>query len=254
MNERKGKLVILSGPSGVGKSPLEKAFRKFFPDLDKILHRLVLFNDRAPRPGEIDGVDYHFRTRKQIENLRNESSFIVINVRGDLQAVDVNALKSALEKSNVFYEGNPFIACELIQHPYLKEIEKLTIFLSPLTGEEILLFKSEGSSISLKDIITEVMRKKLLRRTLKQKGILGLKDLENIERRAMSAFEELKLACKFQYVIPNHDGEDSENWDAFYYPVGDARRTLLAFVELIKGNKPPDFVEHWGQDLLEGCN
>jgi guanylate kinase len=50
-------------------------------------------------------------------------------------------------------------------------------------------------------------------------------------------------------VIPNHDGEDSENWNAFYYPVGDARRALLALVDLT-GGKVSKFVEKWEQDLL----
>ena len=34
------------------------------------------------------------------------------------------------------------------------------------------------------------------------------------------------MAHHFQHVIVNHDGEDSENWNAFYFPLGDARRTL----------------------------
>ena len=47
-----------------------------------------------------------------------------------------------------------------------------------------------------------------------------LRDLENIEKRASSAYRELHEAHYFQHVIPNHDGEDSENWDAFYHPSG----------------------------------
>jgi guanylate kinase len=54
------RLVILSGPSYVGKSPLKKAMGNFYPQLSSRLRKLVLFNCRAPRPGELDGVDYHF--------------------------------------------------------------------------------------------------------------------------------------------------------------------------------------------------
>jgi guanylate kinase len=64
-------------------------------------------------------------------------------------------------------------------------------------------------------------------------------DLENIERRASSAYIELKEAWHFNYVITSHDGEDSENWDAFYYLVGDARKTLLTFADLVGGKAPP---------------
>ena len=94
-----------------------------------------------------------------------------------------------------------------------------------------------------------VQRRKLLRRTQRQKSILSLKDLENIERRASSAYAELKEAWHFDYVIPNHDGEDSENWDAFYYPVGDAHKTLWTFAELVSGKVSP-LVEKWEEGLL----
>jgi guanylate kinase len=94
-----------------------------------------------------------------------------------------------------------------------------------------------------------MMRRKLLRRTARHKGILSRQDLENIEVRAASAYGELRQAWRFNYVIPNHDGEDSDNWDAFYYPVGDARQTLLAFAELLEG-KVPAQVETWEQDLV----
>ncbi len=94
------------------------------------------------------------------------------------------------------------------------------------------------------------MRRKLLRRTQRQKGILSLKDLENIEKRAGSAFREVQYAPSFQYVIPNHDGEDSENWDAFYYPVGDARYALHAFAALLAGETPAH-VEQWESAMFE---
>ena len=93
------------------------------------------------------------------------------------------------------------------------------------------------------------MRRKLLRRTQRQRGILSLVDLEEVERRATSAYSELTLACHFDHVVPNHDGEDSENWDAFYHPVGDARRTLLAFAELLSG-RVPAVAEKWEPGLL----
>ena len=105
------------------------------------------------------------------------------------------------------------------------------------------------ASVSLPDLVTDVMRRKLLRRTRRQKGELSQKDLENIEVRASSAYSELKKAHRFQYVIPNHDGEDSENWDAFYYPIGDARRSLNAFVALLAGAATED-IESWDESLL----
>jgi len=94
MSSRKtGRLVILSGPSCVGKTPLCKSLGKFYPELRNQFHKLVLVNSQDPRPGEIDGVDYHFRTRTQIEALRADDRYAVLEARSDLQALDAEELK-----------------------------------------------------------------------------------------------------------------------------------------------------------------
>ena len=80
-----GRLVILSGPSCVGKSPLRAALAKFYPKLWGSLQKLVLFNSRPPRPGEREGVDYHFRSRTQVEDLRAKEHYAV-NSRYALRA------------------------------------------------------------------------------------------------------------------------------------------------------------------------
>lgn len=129
------------------------------------------------------------------------------------------------------------------------KITVLSIFLTPLSREEIEFLQSQEHGLSLADFLNDVMRRKLLRRTQRQKNILSLKDLENIERRAASAYTELKEAWRFEYVIPNHDGEESENWDAFYYPVGDARKTLLTFAQLV-GGEVPTLIEKWDEFLV----
>ena len=136
--DRSGRLVILSGPSCVGKSPLCKALGKFYPELHDSLHKLVLVNSRAPRPGERDGVDYHFRTRAQVEALRQDDRYAVLEVRSDLQALDVQELEASLQRGDVLFEGNPFVGRALQTHPRLAEVKRLSIFISPLSKEEIL--------------------------------------------------------------------------------------------------------------------
>ena len=244
-----GRLVVFSGPSCVGKSPLAKALARLHPELHKSLKPLVLYNSREARPGEADGVDYYFRPRTEIEELKGKDDFVVLDVRGDLQALDLQELHQSLSKGDVFFEGNPFFGGVLLSHPSLAEVNRLSIFMSPLSRTEILFLKAAKPGVSLPDLVTDIQRRKLLRRTRRHKGEISLKDLENIERRASSAYSELKEAHRFQYVIPNHDGEDSENWDAFYYPLGDARTALEAFVSLLKNEKPPG-VESWEEDLL----
>ena len=103
--------------------------------------------------------------------------------------------------------------------------------------------------LSLHELLTDIMRRKLLRRTRHQKGELSLRDLEDAETRASSAYRELQEASHFQYVIPHHDCEDSDNWEAFYYLIGDARKALAAFAGLLNGSVPPG-VEQWEEDLL----
>jgi guanylate kinase len=243
------RLVILSGPSCVGKSPLRRALARLYPDLWDTLHELVLFNSRAPRPGEREGVDYYFRSRKEIEALESSGHHVVLGVRGDLQAVDVEALQKVVERGDVFFEGNPFVGRLLDTHPSLAKVERLSIFMSPLSKEEIEFLRAPARHLSLPEFVADVMRRKLLRRTRAHKGELSLGDLENIETRSRSAYRELTDAWHFQHVIPNHDGEDSDNWEALPYPVGDARRSLLAVVALLEGNVPAA-AERWEQRLL----
>lgn len=240
--------MVLSGPSCAGKSPLVKALARLRPDLHGSLRGIVLHNTRAPRPGEKDGVDYHFRSRAAVEALRDDPRFVVLDVRGDLQALDLRALSARLRTGDALFEGNPFVGAALLGHPALAGFPRVTAFLAPLAREEILELRSRPGA-DLRALVTDVMRRKLLRRTRKQKGELGLPDLENIEKRAGSAYGELGMAWRFGAVIPNHDGEDSENWDAFYWPLGDARRSLHAFIDLLEGRRPRA-AERWAEDLL----
>jgi guanylate kinase len=250
MEDNVGRFVMLSGPSCVGKGPLHNTLKRFYPHLEQKLEKLILFTSRAPRPGEQDGVDYHFRSRREIEALHGQEGYIVLDVRGDLQALDVENLRAVLSgEKDAFFEGNPFVSTEAKKSPLLSDVPMLSVFLSPLSRDEILFLRDPARRVSLPDFVTDMMRRKLLRRTQKQKSILSLKDLENIERRAKSAYREMQLAWHFDYVIPNHDGEDSENWDAFYYPIGDARKALLAFAAILSGQET-EYAEKWDRGLL----
>ena len=244
------RLIILTGPSCIGKSPLDRVLKRLYPGLRKNMQKLVLFNDRTPRPGEIEGEDYYFRKREQIEAFRLDGKYIVMGVRGDLQALNLKELSAMLKKNNVFYEGNPYVAEILQTHPQLKDTPKLSVFLSPLSQEEIRFFLEPNRNVRLPDFITEVMRRKQLRRKTHQKIELSFRDLDDIETRASSAYREMKMAWQFDFVIPNHDGEDSDNWELFYYPIGEARKTLLSFIALLEGKEAPG-VEKWEKGLLQ---
>ena len=148
---------------------------------------------------------------------------------------------------DAFFEGNPFVGHALLTLPELAGFARVSAFMSPLSREEIRHLGEAGAD--LPSLVTDVMRRKLLRRTRRQKGEPSLRDLENVEKRAGSAYGELGFAWRFERVIPNHDGEDSEHWDAFYWPLGDARRALGAFVAVLEGREP-EGAERWERDLL----
>lgn len=245
-----GRLVMLTGPSCVGKGPLHHALKRLYPDLERKLQKLVLYNSRSPRPGEQDGVDYHFRARQEIEALREQDGYVVLDVRGDLQGLNISNLRQILNgERDAFFEGNPFVPLQVLKSPLLEDVPKLSVFISPLSRAEIEYLKDPARRVLLPAFVTDVMRRKLLRRTAKQKGVLSLQDLQNVERRSGSAYREMQLAWHFDHVIPNHDGEDSENWDAFYYPIGDARQALLAFATILSGGEAA-YAEEWDRDLL----
>lgn len=234
----------------MGKGPLVSALKRHQPELAKGLVPLVLHTSRSPRPGEANGVDYHFRSRADIEQLALSAGFVASDVRGHLHGLELATIDRALEAGgDAFFEGNPFIPEVLREAGVLDRYPTLTVFLSPLSRDEIIYLKDPERRVDLGSFVTDVMRRKLLRRTTRQKTHLSQLDLEDIERRATSAIVELGHASKYDHVLPNHDGEDSENWDAFYYPVGDAFFTLAAFAALLRGETPVR-AEKWETGLI----
>jgi guanylate kinase len=245
------KFVILSGPSCIGKSPLHKALHRIYPEWESRLQKLVLYNDRAMRPGETDGEDYHFRTHEEVKALENQDGYLVIPVRDDLQALEIASIHRIMEQGKLpFFEGNPYVIAALQDSGLLDQIKSVTVFLSPLSIQEILFLKNQQPAVNLEKFITQVMRKKQLRRKQKQMQLMSLPDLEDVETRCRAACREMHFAWRYDYVIPNHDGEDSENWSDFHFPVGDAWRTMEAFVSILK-EEPNGFIETWDEDVLK---
>jgi guanylate kinase len=67
-----GRVVVLSGPSGVGKSMVVQCLRERVPNLQFS----VSATTRAPRPGEIDGVDYHFVSPTHFQQLIDDGALL----------------------------------------------------------------------------------------------------------------------------------------------------------------------------------
>ncbi len=68
----KGQLIILSGPSGVGKSTIVKHITKAHPNL----RFSVSMTTREIRPGEVDGVNYHFVSQEEFQAMVDRDEFL----------------------------------------------------------------------------------------------------------------------------------------------------------------------------------
>jgi guanylate kinase len=67
-------LVIISGPSGVGKDTILKQLKEHHATPKR--HYVVTYKTRARRPGEVDGVDYHFVTDEDFRELRDSGRLL----------------------------------------------------------------------------------------------------------------------------------------------------------------------------------
>lgn len=86
-------LLVLTGPSGVGKGTVGKALL----DRDPALSWSVSATTRAPRDGEVDGIDYHFVTRDTFERLRDAGGFLEwFEVYGQLKGTPTAPVEAQL--------------------------------------------------------------------------------------------------------------------------------------------------------------
>jgi guanylate kinase len=93
MNSRRGLLLIISSPSGAGKSTLSRRVQAW----DPTIRFSVSATTRAPRPGEVDGQDYHFTTRGDFEDLVAEGEMLEhAEVFGNLYGSPKAPVKAAM--------------------------------------------------------------------------------------------------------------------------------------------------------------
>ena len=90
-------MVIISGPSGVGKDSVVKLLIRRDPSL----HFIVTMASRSPRPGEVDGVDYFFVSKEKFEKMVSEDEFIEYAVvYEEYKGVPKQQVRAALKSGN----------------------------------------------------------------------------------------------------------------------------------------------------------
>jgi guanylate kinase len=168
----RGVLVIVSSPSGAGKTTLTQRLLREFPRLEFS----VSYTTRPKRPNEVDGVDYHFVTPAEFENMveRNEfaeHAFVHGNRYGTAEA----PIEAALGRGNdlifdVDWQGGDALAQRW-------PADSLKIFILP------------------PDL--EALAKRLRERATDAPDV--------IERRLRKAIEELHHYNEYQHLIVNDD-------------------------------------------------
>ncbi len=226
------KIILLSGPSCVGKTPLIESFTKTHPYTK--LGRPVLYTSRPPRSIEKDGVDYHFRSEQEIRALPRER-FIVGKTRHIWQAVDLDELEALLgEYDLVIYDLHPVLVQKLMKHPRVQELDAAItrIFLQPASLQEIENIHSLLGDVSMSEAVASIMTPKLVSRAQQQGVELTDEVMRDIEIRAAAAWEEIEMGQSWDHIIINHDGEECANWKETP-PRGEAGKTLREFVRIV---------------------
>ena len=126
----KGKIIVISGASGVGKSTVLKEVMKARRDLVFS----VSATTRAPRPDETDGVNYHFITRENFLEMVHNGEFLEYDEHhNNLYGTLYSAVKDATEKGHVVLDIEPNGAMNVRS----KYPEAILIFIMPPSKEEL---------------------------------------------------------------------------------------------------------------------
>lgn len=167
----RGQLVVLAGPSAVGKSTVVSGLRSAVPDL----YFSVSMTTRAPRPGEVDGKDYFFVTPEHFQGRIDRGEMLEwADIHGGLQRSGTPAgpVQEAMDA------GRPvLVEVDLAGARNIKRLlpEAQTVFLAPPSWD-ILVQRLTGR---------------------------GTETPEVIERRLATAREELDAQGEFDVVVVN---------------------------------------------------
>ena len=168
---KRGLLIVISGPSGVGK---DTVIRRLL-ELDPKLRYSVSYTTRPPRPGEIDGVDYRFVNREQFQRLIGEDALLeYATYDGHLYGTPIVPLDQARAAG---YDIVLKIDVQGAEQVRKRALDALRIFLAPPNMDELLRRRTERHSESPKD---QTARQRI-------------------------ALDEMALAPHFDHVVVNDD-------------------------------------------------
>lgn len=174
---KKGMLVILSAPSGCGKDTVFKELTKLRDDICES----ISVTTRQPREGEIEGVNYYFRTVDQFKKL-----------------IENNGLLEYTLYNNCYY-GTPIDGVEKA----IDEGKVCFLIIDVDGGQNIMRMCPDCVSIFLLPPSLDVLEHRLNNRQTN--------DQNDIKRRMELASKELELAHLYKYVVVNDALESAVN-------------------------------------------
>ncbi|WP_414046666.1 guanylate kinase [Macrococcus equi] len=177
MEKEKGLLIVLSGPSGVGKGTVRKAI---FDDPETDFEYSISMTTRNKREGEVDGVDYFFKSREEFEALIEEDAFIeYAEYVGNYYGTPVQYVRDTMDAGkDVFLE----IEVQGARQVRKKFPEALFIFLAPPTLEHL--------------------EERLIGR--------GTESQDVIQNRILEARKEVEMMNLYDYVVINDEVMDAK--------------------------------------------
>lgn len=152
--KRRGLLIILSSPSGAGKSTLAKRLR----DWDESIVFSVSATTRKPRPGEVNGVDYHFVSEDKFKSIVRDNGMLEhAHVFGNFYGSPRAAVQEAIEAGQDVLFDVDWQGAQQIRNSALGQ-HTLSIFLLPPSIIE-LRRRLESRGQDSADTITKRMQK-----------------------------------------------------------------------------------------------
>jgi guanylate kinase len=176
--KEKGLLIVLSGPSGVGKGTVRKAI---FSQEDTRFEYSISMTTRKPREGEVDGVDYFFKSREEFEVLITQGKLLeYAEFVGNYYGTPVDYVRETLDAGrDVFLE----IEVQGAQQVRDKFPEGLFIFLAPPSLSEL--------------------QNRLVTR--------GTETDDLIQGRMNTARKEIEMMNLYDYIVENDQIENAVN-------------------------------------------